>query len=135
MSERRTSRAPDVGAQEVRIRRPRLAERIARSLDAGAVVLVAGAGFGKTTALDEALRLRDGRAAWISCTEAERDAGRLLGSIIAAVRRAAPGAADVLADRLAVAIEPVDVLAAAGELAAELGRLLVQPLVLVLDDA
>jgi DNA-binding SARP family transcriptional activator len=47
----------------------------------------------------------------------------------------APGASDALAEHLAAAPERVDVFAATRELLAELPRLLVEPLVLVVDDA
>src|SRR6185437_3121478 len=59
----------------------------------------------------------------------------LLLRIVAAVADAAPGASEVLAESLAAARERVDPLGAARELLDELARLLVEPLVLVLDDA
>ncbi len=55
--------------------------------------------------------------------------------ILEAVARAAPGATDALFERLAAAPQQVDALAATRELLADLPRLLVEPLVLVIDDA
>jgi ATP/maltotriose-dependent transcriptional regulator MalT/DNA-binding SARP family transcriptional activator len=118
-----------------RIARLELARRLTRALDAGAVVLVAPAGYGKTMALEAALELRGGGCAWVRCTEADRDPGRLLGHLVDALRSAAPGVADAFADRLAAGNEPVDVGRAARALAAELSRLLVDPLAIVIDDA
>lgn len=121
--------------ERARVARPRLASRLSAALDAGSVLLTAPAGFGKTTALEEALRERGTPSAWISCTAAERGPGRLLIRLIDALRHAAPGAADVFGERLSLGVEQVDVGAAGAELAAELERLLVDPLVIVLDDA
>ena len=45
-----------------RIARPALARTISDALDAGSVLLVAGAGYGKTMALEEAIA-RSGRGA------------------------------------------------------------------------
>ncbi|MEX2193721.1 MAG: BTAD domain-containing putative transcriptional regulator [Thermoleophilaceae bacterium] len=118
-----------------RIARPALAARLSSALDAGSLLLVAGAGYGKTMALQEALDARDQGAAWISLTEAERDPGRLLLCLLAALRRTVPGAVDVLGESIVAGLEPVDVPGAGRELVGELGRLLVDPLTIVLDDA
>jgi ATP/maltotriose-dependent transcriptional regulator MalT len=59
-------------------------------------MLVAEAGFGKTTALEEALE-NHARAAWVRCRDADQDARRRLLHVIDAVRETAPGAVDVLA--------------------------------------
>jgi DNA-binding SARP family transcriptional activator len=117
------------------IPRSRLVARVTEGLQTGGVLLTAGAGYGKTTVLDDALR--DGRrpVAWISCTETERAPGTLLMRILDAICRAAPGASDALAERLAGAPEQVEALAAGRELVADLRRLLIEPLVLVIDDA
>jgi ATP/maltotriose-dependent transcriptional regulator MalT/DNA-binding SARP family transcriptional activator len=115
------------------IPRSRLTARIADALDSGNLILTAGAGFGKTTVLEQAL---DGRStAWLSCSEAERAAGALMLRIVDAVADAAPGAADAVAERLAAGMQPVEVMATTRELIRDLSRLLVEPLVLVLDDA
>lgn len=117
------------------IARPALAERLNRALDRGALLLVAGAGYGKTMAVAEALAGRHAASAWIRCTEADRDAGRLLRRVVDALRVTAPGAVDVLAERLAAAQERIDVPAIGDALVGDLGRLLVDPVVLVFDDA
>ena len=62
-------------------------------------------------------------------------AGRLLVHLVGSIRRAVPGAADVLGERLDVATEPVDLGLAVQALESELERLLVEPLVVVIDDA
>ena len=125
---------PERGAQ-ARIARPSLAERLNRALDTGPVLLVAGAGCGKTTALQEALGNRPGRKAWVRCRPGDRDPGRLLRHVVELVSEAAPGAADLIAERLAASQERVDPSATAEELVAELDRLLVEQLVIVFDDA
>ena len=98
-------------------------------------MLTAGAGYGKTTLLDEALGQGEKTVAWISCSDTERAAGRFLMRILGAIAHAIPGASDVLAERLAAAPEKIDALAATRELLVELPRLLVEPLTLVIDDA
>ncbi len=118
-----------------RIARPALAERLNRALDAGSLLLVAGAGSGKTAALEEALAGRDALAAWIRCAPADADGGRLLRRLVQAISEAAPGAVDLLAERLAIAQERIDARAVGEELVSELDRLLLEQLVIVLDDA
>src|SRR5690242_4247392 len=119
----------------VRLERPDLTARILAGLDTGAVLVVADAGFGKTSALEQALTRGGLDAAWVRCGDAGGDAGRLVGLVVDAVRAAVPGAADVLAERLAATREPVDPQRAVVALERELAPLLVDPLVLVLDDA
>jgi LuxR family transcriptional regulator, maltose regulon positive regulatory protein len=118
-----------------RIARHDLNERLVAALDRGSLLLVAGAGFGKTTALEDALAARGGAVAWVRCSEAHRDPGRLLEDAIAALRQAVPGVADVLGEQLAAGAEPVDVEAATRLLVGELERLLVDPVTIVFDDA
>jgi DNA-binding SARP family transcriptional activator len=118
-----------------RIPRPVVAARLARALDDGHLLLVAGAGFGKTMALEDALALRGGAAAWVRCSELDRDPGRLLADLVATLAHAVPGAADVLGERLASAPLQIDPAIASRELARELERLLVDPLTIVIDDA
>jgi ATP/maltotriose-dependent transcriptional regulator MalT/DNA-binding SARP family transcriptional activator len=116
------------------ILRSRLAARVRSALDEGSVILTAGGGCGKTTVLDQALREAPA-VAWISCSPADRAPGTLLLRIVDGIAAVAPGASDALAERLGVGTERVDALAAVRELIAELSRLLVEPLVLVFDDA
>jgi DNA-binding SARP family transcriptional activator len=117
------------------IERRRLVARIRDAIDSGNVILTAGAGFGKTTLLEQALGARRTPVAWVNCSERERGPGVLLPEIMSSISRVAPGATDALAERLATGIEPIDPRAAMRELIAELSRLLVEPLVVAIDDA
>jgi LuxR family transcriptional regulator, maltose regulon positive regulatory protein len=116
------------------IERADLTNRILAALDAGSLLLVADAGFGKTTALTQALRAGGFDTAWVRCGDGRGDAGRLLELVVEAVRTALPGSADTLAERLAGAQEPVDPELAAAALGHELASLLVDPMVIVFDD-
>src|SRR3954465_4855822 len=117
------------------LERPRLRTRIRSALERGAVLLVADAGYGKTPALRQALKGEANEPAWTSCRDAGGDPGRLLGLVVESIQGVAPGAVDVLAERLGAARENVDPERAAAALERELDRLLIDPLVLVLDDA
>ena len=123
---------PAAAFTSARIARTALAERVAGALDRGSVLLVAGAGYGKTTLLEDALALRDGPSAWAPLSDREREAGRLLVTLLAALDAELPGVGAPLLERLAAGAEP---LAVAGRLTAELDALLVDPVVLVVDDA
>ena len=105
-----------------------------RALDDGCLLVVAPAGYGKTLAVQQAVEERGGVAVWHACRDRDADGGRLVVSILEAVRRNVPGAADVLLDQLGEAGEAVDPSIAAQALVDDLERLLVEPLVLVLDD-
>ena len=118
-----------------RIERPELTRRLAAGLDRGSVVLIADAGFGKTTALEQALSAHGGTVAWLRVTSADRDPGRLVARLIRRVRAQLPGVAEDHEARLARAIEPLDPAAVAQDLVDDLERLLVEPLVVVVDDA
>lgn len=117
------------------ISRPRLARTLVTALEAGSVMLVAGPGYGKTMALEEALAHGGRRSLWIACGDTGGESGRLLMSVVEGLRTTVPGLADVVGDRLATGFEPVDTGSAAAALIPELERLLVEPLVIVLDDA
>jgi len=99
------------------------------------VVLVAGAGYGKTLALEEALEGTRGKPVWIRCGALDADAGRLLRRIVDGVREAAPGVVDVLAERLASAGQAVDLRLATADLIDAVSRRLDDRVILVLDDA
>jgi DNA-binding SARP family transcriptional activator len=118
-----------------RIARPGLARTLGEAFDAGPVLLVAGAGYGKTMALEEALDACGRRAVWTSCGDSGGDAGRLLMAVMAGLRGAVPGLVDVVGERLSAGLEQLDVRLATGVLRSELERLLVEPLVIVLDDS
>jgi ATP/maltotriose-dependent transcriptional regulator MalT/DNA-binding SARP family transcriptional activator len=116
------------------IARPRLAKTLADAFDAGSVLLVAGPGYGKTMALEEALEFSGRRALWIPCGDAGHEGARLLMNVVEGLRTVVPGLADVVGDRLAAGREPVDARTASAALLPELERLLVEPLVIVFDD-
>ena len=65
--------------------RARLLEALAARFDEPVTVVVAGAGFGKTTALAQAIRANDaspaGIDAWVACEPGDEDAGRLSSAI------------------------------------------------------
>jgi DNA-binding SARP family transcriptional activator len=118
-----------------RIPRPQIAARLGEALDRGSVVLIAGAGCGKTTALEEVLAQREGATAWVRCTALDADPGRLVSHLVDAVRGVAPGTTDVLAEQLSRATERIEVALAVRALLSELDRLLVDPLTIAVDDA
>jgi LuxR family maltose regulon positive regulatory protein len=126
--------ATDVASGGV-IERAGLSSRILAALRGGSLLVVADAGFGKTTALRQALAKSELDVAWVGCGAAAGDAGRLLGLIVDAVRGALPGAVDALAEQLSASREPIDPERAATALERELADVLVDPLIVVFDDA
>lgn len=120
-------------AGRARIPREELVERVRAGLDAGSVLLVAGAGFGKTTILERALEGR--HAVWVSCAESDAHKGHLLSKLMDGLRAAVPGAIDVLAERVTGSRRAIDTREVLGELASELRQLLLDPLTIVVDDA
>ena len=117
-----------------RIARDALEQRLADALGRASLLVVAGAGFGKTTALEAAVQRSGLTGAWVRCAEGD-DAGTLMTRILAAVEHAMPGAVDVLGERLVMPGQRVDPRALAAQVSGGLAELLVEPLVLVLDDA
>ncbi len=117
-----------------RIARDALEQRLADAMGRASLLVVAGAGFGKTTALEAAVQRSGLTGAWVRCAEGD-DAGTLMTRILAALERAMPGAVDVLGERLVVPGQRVDPRALAAQVSGGLAELLVEPLVLVLDDA
>jgi LuxR family maltose regulon positive regulatory protein len=117
-----------------RIGRDALEQRLADALGRASLLVVAGAGFGKTTALEAAVQRSGLTGAWVRCAEGD-DAGTLMTRILAALERAMPGAVDVLGEGLVVPGQRVDPRALAAQVSGGLAELLVEPLVLVLDDA
>ena len=117
------------------IERRGVTAQIATALRDGSLLLIAGAGYGKTTALRQALGQSDRGAAWVRCGDAGGAAGRLLALILGAVGLASPGAADALAEQLASGRAPINAALAAAALERELACVLVEPLVIVFDDA
>src|SRR5262249_20795473 len=132
---RRRNLHPVPVATPGRIARPALARRIGDALDAGSALLVAGAGYGKTMALEEAIAYSARRTVWISCRDAGGEAGRVLMGTVDGLRATAPGLIAVVSERFGASSEPIDVRTAAAALLGEVERLLVEPLTIVYDDA
>jgi ATP/maltotriose-dependent transcriptional regulator MalT/DNA-binding SARP family transcriptional activator len=105
-----------------RIARPRLVGRLAAGLDAGAVLLVADAGYGKTWAIEDALRARGLDAAWMRAHEEDHDPDRFLLSLVHALRDPLGDAAETLAG------------GTLRTLVRDLEHVLVEPLAIVIDD-
>ena len=118
-----------------RIARPRLVALARRALESGSLLITAGAGYGKTTLLEQALDEGGHPWAWIGCTETDRDSGALLAKLLTSVSAAVPGALGELAERLERVREPVEPRTVASQLRIELDRLLVEPVAIVFDDA
>jgi ATP/maltotriose-dependent transcriptional regulator MalT len=117
-----------------RITREELEGRLAGAIRGGSLLVVAGAGFGKTTAIEAAIQRSGLVGAWVRCGEGDDD-GTLMARILAALRRAMPGAVDVLGERLVMPGQRVDPSALAAQVSGALAELLVEPLALVIDDA
>lgn len=122
-------------AHALRVGRRRLTGRVRAGLDSGSVVLTAGAGYGKTIALEQALSEATGPFAWVGCSPAARSPGMFVTLIVDAIATAVPGSTDALAETMSAARERVEALEVTRELIAELSRLLVEPLIVVVDDA
>jgi LuxR family maltose regulon positive regulatory protein len=120
---------------QARIERAELSGRVAAGFDRGSVMLVADAGFGKTTAVEQALARRGGTAVWLRVTAADRDPGRLVARLVKRVSAHLPGVGGEYEERLAGALDPLDPQALAQDLVDELDRLLIEPLVIGVDDA
>jgi ATP/maltotriose-dependent transcriptional regulator MalT/DNA-binding SARP family transcriptional activator len=94
--------------------RARLVETLAARFDVPLTVLVAAAGFGKTTALAQAIRANDaaprGIDAWVACEPGDEDGRRLAAAILSALGATRGGGSHV--DRVLGALRalaPVDV--------------------------
>ncbi|PRY45134.1 BTAD domain-containing putative transcriptional regulator [Umezawaea tangerina] len=101
---------------DVEVPRPRLVRSLAGRWDRPVTVVVAGPGFGKTTALAQAVRANllepRGVDVWVDCAAAHEDPVLLARTLLAALStedrvRAAPGARDVVG--ALVRLAPVDV--------------------------
>lgn len=129
----------DVGAPggHVSLSRPELAGRVADALAtrSGGLVVVAPAGYGKSTLVAAALNEPRRPVARLECTAHDGDPGHLAASLLAAVQRALPGAPDHVAEAVARSRGAVDPLAVVQALLEELDALLVDPVALVIDDA
>ena len=119
----------------LRIGRSRLTGTVRAALSAGSMLLTAGAGCGKTTAVEQAVSEGTMPVAWVGCSPATRSPGMFLMQMVDAISAAVPGSTDALTETVSEAAERIDALAVTRELIAELSRLMVEPLVLVIDDA
>ena len=72
------------------VARPRVAERLDATLDAGnrLTLVSAPAGFGKTTLLGEWLTQSDTRFGWLSLDEGDNDLTRFVAHLVAALQSA-----------------------------------------------
>ncbi|WP_436794691.1 BTAD domain-containing putative transcriptional regulator [Actinospongicola halichondriae] len=119
----------------MRIPRRALAARTTEALIDRSIVVVAPAGYGKTTLIEDALSASKIRGAWVRCAPADRHAGRLLASLADAVNGVAPGTTEVVADAVEGGNAAPDPVTGARALLAECSQLLVDPIVVVVDDA
>jgi ATP/maltotriose-dependent transcriptional regulator MalT len=85
-------------ADRERITRIRVAGRVRDALASGHVLVTAGAGCGKTTAIQQAGGLLMWPVAWVGCSDPEQTPGMLLLGIVSAIAAAAPGASDTIAE-------------------------------------
>lgn len=85
------------------IERPRLT-RLLDGSEGRIKMLVAPAGYGKTTLAREWLRAR--KAVWYSCSPASRDVAALAAGLGRATAQVVPGAGDALLERLSVTARP-----------------------------
>jgi DNA-binding SARP family transcriptional activator len=109
--------------------RARLRQLVSALIESNRLVCVyASAGAGKTTAVAQVLEELSRPAAWLTVTDAERDPGRLLLYLEAALSRVEEVAETIVAQALASRLPPAEV---AGILAE---RHRAGPKVLVLDD-
>jgi LuxR family maltose regulon positive regulatory protein len=112
--------------------RERLVARLADARDVPLALVVAPAGYGKTTALCEWAEQDPRPFAWLALEDGDDDAARLLGSIALALDEIEPIAPDVLAALPAAGSRLSDVALARVRRAIAARR---RPFVLVLDDA
>ncbi len=89
--------------------RTHLLEALAARFDVPVTAVVAGAGFGKTTALAQAIRANDaaprGIDAWVACEPGDEDAARLSSAILSGLDVTVPGGDNI--DRVIGALRAV----------------------------
>lgn len=118
------------------IERPSIVQKMRESLDFPLSVVRAGAGYGKTTLLNQALNDSLADVLWINCSEDDSVPQIFLLHMVHALLRRFPAIGEsamqmLIWDERQGAVEP---LAAINELAEELGRKLTRHTVIVLDD-
>jgi ATP/maltotriose-dependent transcriptional regulator MalT len=90
-----------IGDAEARIERGELTRRRRLGFERGSVVMLADPGFGKTTALEQALAERTGATVWLRASAIDRDSGRLVARLAERLRAQLPGIAEGHGERLA----------------------------------
>jgi ATP/maltotriose-dependent transcriptional regulator MalT/DNA-binding SARP family transcriptional activator len=78
------------------VARPDLVARVHRGLEGRVLALVAGAGYGKTTALVQALETSPMPSVWLSCDARLRTPEMLIAHVAAGIAEAFPGVASAL---------------------------------------
>lgn len=109
------------------VARPELIARVHRGLEGRVLALVAGAGYGKTTTLVQALEASPMPSVWLSCDDRIRTPEMLIAHVAAGIEEAFPGVASALP-----AAEALELRIAA--LANELVATIPDDFVLVFDD-
>jgi DNA-binding SARP family transcriptional activator len=119
--------------------RPELEARLAAGTDRRLTIVVAGAGFGKSTLASRVARTRN--AAWYTVDGVDRDLGAFAAGVVATLRRLAPHLPEDLATPIATAVDPRDDAeaqqrgqAAATLVADALQEASAEEILLVLDD-
>ncbi|MFL7795145.1 MAG: hypothetical protein AB8I69_23600, partial [Anaerolineae bacterium] len=114
------------------VRRPRLIELLDTQPERPLTLVVASAGYGKTTLVSSWLQAQHYRNCWLSLDEYDNDLGTFLAYLTAAIRRAYPDSCRLTSDLLqGVSLPHTQTIASS--LIDDL-EILPQPLVLVLDD-
>lgn len=115
--------------------RSRLTDALLEHVDLKLQFLIAPAGFGKTTLLIDLIHEGSFASAWATLDAADRDLAAFIETVVAALRRVAPGAGDRTLIALGSALNPAErSRALARELAQELEDAIESLTVLVLDD-
>ena len=112
--------------------RPRLTERLDKSLAPGLILVCASAGYGKTVLLADWARRSEHPAAWLSLDEGDNDPARFWRHAVAALERARPG----IGERVAPLLGPPAPSSFQGLVTALINELAAQPdeALLFLDD-
>jgi LuxR family maltose regulon positive regulatory protein len=112
--------------------RPRLLERLEKRRGRALTLVVAPAGYGKSTLVASWLETCDCPSAWLSLDEGENDLAQFLSYLVAAIQTIFPDAChDTQAMVKAASLPPTSVIA--GALTNELDQIQ-EPFILVLDD-
>jgi ATP/maltotriose-dependent transcriptional regulator MalT len=118
------------------IERPQIVQKVREATQFPLTVIRAGAGYGKTTLLNQAFGDRQADVLWINCSEEDSAAQTFLLHMAHALLRRFPEIGEqtlrmLVWDERQGAVDPA---AAIGELAEQLGQKLIRDTVIVLDD-